>query len=85
MSKRSTMKRKITLQLPTEFVELCERDLTTPEDVLRGFIGDLSGFISWRLDGFHSNGLDARRCAQTYYEQVGYARNAEHTRKSQDQ
>jgi len=68
--------RRLTLQLPPEFVELCEHDGVTPEQVLRGFIADLAEIVSWaanpRADGYSSNGSDERRMAMEYYERVGY-------------
>lgn len=67
---------RLTLQLPPEFVELCEGDGVTPELVLRGFIADLAGIMNWaadpRADGYSSNGSDERRLAMEYYERVGY-------------
>ena len=72
------MKRKnrITIELPIEFIELCEADCVTPQIVLRGFIADLAGIMNWttapRADGYSSNGSDERDMAQAYYERVGY-------------
>ena len=70
------MKHPLTLELPEEFIALCERDGTTPETVLRGFIADLAGIISWvdapRDDGYYSNGSDERDMAYAYYQRVGY-------------
>ncbi len=70
------MKRNITLHLPDEFIELCQHDETDPETVLRGFISDLCGIVSWannpRQDGYNSNGSDERDLARAYYERVGY-------------
>jgi hypothetical protein len=67
----------LTLELPPEFVALCERDRVPPEAVLRGFIADLSGIINWarapRTDGYNSNGSDERCMAWDYYERVGYS------------
>ena len=34
-------KRRVTLNLPAEFVELCEYDMVAPEKVLRNFIADV--------------------------------------------
>lgn len=69
-------KNKLTLELPAEFVELCETDGVTPETVLRGFIADLAGIVSWqadpRQDGYSSNGSDERQMAWDYYRRVGY-------------
>ena len=67
---------RLTLQLPPEFIALCEDDGVTPEMVLRGFIADLAGIMNWasdpRADGYSSNGSDERRMAMEYYERVGY-------------
>ncbi|MBY0576726.1 MAG: hypothetical protein K2P67_09055 [Gallionellaceae bacterium] len=69
-------KTKLTLELPEEFIDLCEADGVTPEIVLRGFIADLVGIMncaaSPRADGYGSNGSDERDMAQAYYERVGY-------------
>lgn len=68
--------KRVTLNLPPEFIELCEGHGIEPERVLRGFIADLAGIISWadspRTDGYNSNGSDERRYAMEYYERVGY-------------
>lgn len=70
------MKKKLTLSLPPEFVELCERHGVPPETVLRGFIADLCGIMNWasnpREDGYSSNGSDERELAYAYYRRVGY-------------
>jgi hypothetical protein len=51
-------------------------DGVEPEVVLRGFIADLAGIVSWqanpRAGGYSSNGSDERRYAMEYYERVGY-------------
>ena len=69
-------KRRVTVELPPEFIQLCERDQVEPELVLRGFIADLCGIINWarspRADGYNSNGSDERDMAEAYYERVGY-------------
>ncbi len=71
------MNKSIRIELPSEFTELCSRDKTTPEEVLRGFIADLcriSTFASapQRDDGYQSNGSDERELVWQYYERVGY-------------
>jgi len=77
-SKEKIMKRnnKLAIELPPEFVDLCERDGVTPEIVLRGFIADVCGIMNWaanpRADGYSSNGSDERYMAYAYYERVGY-------------
>ena len=47
-----------------------------PDVVLRGFIADLAGIMSWaadpRTDGYCSNGSDERSMAMEYYRRVGY-------------
>jgi hypothetical protein len=69
-------KNRITIDLPAEFVELCQADGVKPETVLRGFIADLAGIMNWaanpRADGYSSNGSDERSMARDYYERVGY-------------
>ena len=78
--------RKITIQAPDEFLELCDYDMTTPERVLRGFIADLCGIVNWasnpRADGYGSNGSDERDFARAYYDRVGYAYEAEYIREA---
>ena len=68
--------RRITLELPPEFIALCRQDQIAPELVLRGFIADLCEIINWadnpRADGYSSNGSDERHMAREYYERVGY-------------
>ncbi|GAB6044394.1 hypothetical protein [Endothiovibrio diazotrophicus] len=68
--------KRLTLELPDEFVSLCKEDHTDPETVLRGFIADLCGLMDWvndpRADGYSSNGSDERRMAYDYYARVGY-------------
>jgi len=69
-------KKKLTIELPVEFIKLCEADGVTPDMVLRGFIADLCRIISWaaepRADGYNSNGSDEREMARAYYRRVGY-------------
>lgn len=81
-------KRKITIMLPDEFLELCKSDLADPEMVLRGFIADLAGIINWmsnpRTDGYSSNGPDERDMAKNYYERVGYSFRAKLRPKEQE-
>jgi hypothetical protein len=48
----------VTLELPAEFLELCEVDGVLPETVLRGFIADLCEIRNYsnapREDGYAS-------------------------------
>lgn len=66
----------LRLGLPSEFVELCERNKTTPREVLHGFIADLCELRNYvnlpRADELSSNGSDERDLADQYFERVGY-------------
>jgi hypothetical protein len=68
--------KRITLDLPAEFLELCAQDNVFPDTVLRGFIADLCAIGkavgSPRTDGYQSNGSDERLAARAYYTCVGY-------------
>lgn len=70
----------VSLKLPPEFIELCKRDLVTPETVLRGFIADLCSLHNYaerpRDDGYQSNGSMESWLAFTYYQRVGYRQRA---------
>lgn len=81
-------KRRVTIHLPEEFLELCKYDMVTPERVLRGFIADLCGIVSWasnpRTDQYSSNGSDERDFARAYYDRVGYRYEAQFIRDQHD-
>jgi len=66
----------VTLELPAEFLDLCEAHKVDPEVVLRGFIADLAEIISWhdapRSDGYGSHGSDEREAAWHWFDRVGY-------------
>jgi len=70
------LEKKIEIDLPDEFVEICRSDGVEPETVLRGFIADLAEIHNWannpRSDGYDSNGSDERQLANEYYRRVGY-------------
>lgn len=70
------MKKTVELDLPEEFLALCQRDGVEPERFLRGFIADLCNLTnlqsSPRTDGYNSNGSDERMIAKDYYYRVGY-------------
>ena len=70
------MSQRIVIDLPDEFIELCEADGVAPKTVIRGFIADLAKIMNWasnpRDDGYGSNGSDERMKAREYYERVGY-------------
>lgn len=61
----------ITLDLPPEFVRLCEIDGIDPALMLRGFIADVCGITGWlhvpRADGYASHGSDERQMARAYF------------------
>jgi hypothetical protein len=75
---------KIELNLPKEFLDLCETDGADPRRVLMGFIADLACIQNWAYpdaaagrpprpkDGYQSNGSDERRMAYDYYERCGH-------------
>ena len=68
--------KRISIELPPEFIALCKHDSIDPEFVLRGFIADLCAITSSadapRADHYQNNGSDERRMAMEYYERVGY-------------
>jgi len=75
---------KIDVELPVEFIALCERDNLQAPEVIRDFIADLCGIVPWRgaprSDGYSSTGCDGRDRAWEYYEAVGFAeRNPHHS------
>jgi hypothetical protein len=61
--------KRLTLELPPEFVALCASDGVKPELVLRGFVADLCQLYT---KDYNSNGSDECDCARNYYERVGY-------------
>ena len=60
------MKQSIELQIPGQLAMLCELLEITPQQLLQGFINDLS------LEVHYSNGSDERRMAGEYFMRVGY-------------
>lgn len=64
----------LELDVPREFIELCEQYKRTPEEVLRGFIADAAGLKNYvrepRADGYDSNGSDERDMADAYIERA---------------
>lgn len=59
------METKITLEIPKQLQMLCELLNITPQEVLQGFIND----VSLEID---SNGSDERTMAVEYFLRVGY-------------
>jgi hypothetical protein len=76
-------KRKITLTLPDEFLDLCESDLAEPERVLRGFIADVADIVSNspRANEYESNGSEQRSLALAYYLRVDQRDSHRYIRK----
>lgn len=71
-----TATKRVSIALPEEFLELCQQDRVRPERVLRAFIADLCGLVSYaaapREDGYCTSGSDERDLAQAYYDRCGY-------------
>ena len=65
----------ITLDLPPEFLHLCEIDGIDPALMLRGFIADVCGITGWvhvpRTDGYASHGSDECQMARAYFWRAG--------------
>jgi hypothetical protein len=68
-----------TVDVPQEFISLCERYNLSVEDVFRGFMADACGLQNYlvnpRVDQFSSNGSDERDMAQDYLQRA-YAMHA---------
>ena len=66
--------RALSLQVPREFVQLCDRFKLHPAAVLRDFIADLCALQNPasrpREDGYGSSGSDERLLAQAYFERA---------------
>ena len=59
------MKQTMTLEIPKQLELICELLETTPQQILQGFINDLSLEVN-------SSGSDERRMAVEYFMRVGY-------------
>lgn len=63
-----------SIELPREFIDFCGQRGLTPLRVLRAFVGDLCGLISWircpREDGYTSYGSDERLYASAYFDRT---------------
>ncbi len=68
---------ELTINLPQEFLDICDADGVEPDEVVRGFIADLAEINSSvsgdRDDRYCSNGGDERMLAREYYDRVGYS------------
>ena len=64
----------VELDVPPEFIELCQSKGLTAEAVLRGFIADvcrLQNFVvNPREDGYSSNGSDERQKAEDWFDRA---------------
>lgn len=69
--------RTLVVELPEEFIALCNRDNLKDYEIIRDFIADLCGIVPWkgapRSDGYSSTGCDGRNLAWEYYEAVGFS------------
>ena len=59
------MKKQITVNIPPQLAMLCELLETTPQQILQGFINDLSLEVN-------SSGSDERRMAVEYFMRCNY-------------
>lgn len=63
---------EVILRVPLEFVRECRRVQRSPDEVLRGFVGDAAGIQNYvscpRADGYSSNGSDERNMAEAWIE-----------------
>ena len=66
--------RPVTIDVPREFLDLCEAYHVAPGEALRGFIADLCALESFYLcpreDGYTSHGSDERRLASDYWKRI---------------
>lgn len=64
----------VTLRIPPEFIRECRGVQRSPEEVLRGFIGDLAGIQNYtnnpRADGYTSHGSDERDYAENWLDRA---------------
>lgn len=64
----------LTIDVPPEFVRLCEEFKATPLKVIRGFIADAASLHNYviepRADGYSSNGSDERMMAYGYIDRA---------------
>jgi hypothetical protein len=71
------MKTTLTLELPPEYLALCERDKLHRKEIILSFIADLCAIVPWRGaprgDQYCSTGDEGRELAWEYYEAVGFA------------
>lgn len=76
---------RVTLDLPEEFLDLCEYDLVSPEKVLKQFIADLCSISGLgdraRTDGYVRNASEDGDRAKAYYDRL-HGRNADWMRKN---
>lgn len=67
----------VTLRVPHEFVEECQRYGMTPAEMLQGFAADAAGIMNYvinpRADRFGSNGSDERDMADAWMQRAYFA------------
>ncbi|MEN2425970.1 hypothetical protein AA0N74_08010 [Chromobacterium vaccinii] len=65
---------EVRFRVPQEFLQECTRRQLTPEEVLSGFVGDVSGIMNWadcpRADDYSSNGSDEREFAERWLQRA---------------
>jgi hypothetical protein len=73
--------RRITFDLPNEFLVLCDQYGLTPVQALRGFVADVCGINNYlsdpRPDGYSSNGSDERWQARAYFDRAHWSPEVE--------
>lgn len=65
---------EVRFRVPQEFLQECTRRQLTPEELLSGFVGDVSGIMNWancpRADGYGSHGSDEREFAERWLQRA---------------
>ncbi|XVJ69134.1 MAG: hypothetical protein HEQ39_05460 [Rhizobacter sp.] len=65
----------LSLKLPKELVDLCEREQVAPSDLVRDFIADLCGIPAWTSTSrYGSLGAAAQEAARAYHQAASQAR-----------
>lgn len=66
--------RKLTIQLPDDFLDLCDYDMVSPEKVLCDFIADLCNITDRQpehgAENYITNKSGDRDRAQVYYDRI---------------
>jgi hypothetical protein len=65
----------LSLKLPKELVDLCEREQVAPSELVRDFIADLCGIPAWTSTSrYGSLGAAAQEAARAYYQTASQVR-----------